>query len=340
MPLTFAANKSYAHRLACLSLYKALLKECASLSAGAGISKSNGLSSTLQSLVRYRFRQDKNLLSIAAIGKGLDAGNEFLRLLQACVARSGTAIDKLEVILQSAMSRAEATATIKARNATFWQAASPKRLPHIEHIRRVSRKDLQRPSPNGPAIFLRPKPLSEITWPRRKVPRYLITSGIPVLKYPGPQPVLINRIIKQKWRRNYKSVEMLESLEEARNMAEHEDVWDDLVERHVSDENRGSPASQGSHVADERMTGTWQDAYHLSIRKVAATRYGNERTNAAMGEKLYKVLVDERELKEKERRAAKHERRMARKRALGYVSLSAGVDEGAVPVATETDELK
>lgn len=70
----------------------------------------------------------------------------------------------------------------------------------------------------------------------------------------------------------------------------------------------------------------------MATHYVQDTRRALERKNKAMGEKLFKVLVAERELKEEERRAAKQERRMARKRALGYVSLSAGVDEGAVPV--------
>lgn len=238
------------------------------------------------------------------------------------------------------MAQAEATAAVQARNATFWQPASPKKLPHIEHICRVSRKDLQQSSADGPAVFRRPKPLSEITWPRRKVPRYLITSGIPVLKYPGPQPVLMNRIIKQKWRWNIKSLEILASLEQGRNMAEHEDVWDELIQQHWGNDSGGSTQTQASHVEDDLMTGSWQDAYHLTTREIEAARHERDRKNTAMGERLYKVLVDERELKEKERRAAKHERRMAKKRALGYVSLSAGVDEGAAPVGTEVDEVK
>lgn len=237
------------------------------------------------------------------------------------------------------MVQAEATAAVRARNASFWRPPSPAKLPRMEHIRRVSRKDLQQASPDGPAISLRPKPLSEITWPTRKVPVYLISCGIPVLKYPGPQPVLMNRVIKQKWRRTVRALEKLEELEEGRQLAETEDAWDELIEEIKVNESAPWGArravSTDSHtddLEDGTTHVTWHEAFDMATHYVQDSRKALERKNKVMGEKLFNVLVKEREMKEEERRAAKHERRMARKRALGYVSLSAGVDEGAVPV--------
>lgn len=282
-------------------------------------------------------------MSLAAIEKGLDAGNDFLRLLQACAARSSDALDRLSVILQSAVAQAEDTAAVRARNASFWQPPSPTRLRQMEHLRRVARKDLHQSSPGGPAVFQRPKPLSEITWPRRKVPVYLISSGLPILKYPGPQSILMNRVIKQKWRRNVKQLEKLESLEEGRHLAETEDGWDELMKEHGIDENPPQPkiTRRGSNqrdLADAAAHVTWEEAFSMASREVMMVSRAHESQNRAMGQKLYKVLKAERELREKERRAAKHERRMERKRAQGYVNLSAGIDEGVTPVDETTTQ--
>lgn len=279
-------------------------------------------------------------MSLAAIEKGLDAGHDFLRLLQACAAKSSDALDRLSVILQSTVAQAEDTAAVRARNASFWQPPSPTKLKRIEHLRRAARKDLQQSTPGGPAVFQRPKPLSEITWPRRKVPLYLISCGLPILKYPGPQSILMNRVIKQKWRRDIKQLDKLESLEAGLHLAETEDSWDALMKEHGIDENpqppkrtqrefdQPSPAASAARVS-------WQETFSMATREVRMTSKARQSQNRAMGEKLFKVLKEERELREKERRAAKHERRMARKRAQGYVNLSAGIDEGGAPVVDE-----
>ena len=245
------------------------------------------------------------------------------------------------MILQSTVAQAEDTAAVRARNASFWQPPAPTKLTKIEHLRRVARKDLQQSSPGGPAVFQRPKPLSEITCPRRKVPHYLISSGLPILKYPGPQSVLMNRVIKQKWRRDLKQLEMLESLEAGRHLAETEDGWDELMKKHGIYENpHPSKIAQGGFVQRVLAAGaadvTWEDAFLRATREVQNASKAHDIQNRAMGQKLYKVLREERELREKERRAAKHERRMERKRAQGYVNLSAGIDEGATPIGAET----
>ncbi|KEF52814.1 uncharacterized protein A1O9_11231 [Exophiala aquamarina CBS 119918] len=342
MPRPFVAHKSHAHRLVCLSLYRALLKECTRFSAsdGTGSSISHGTATTLQSLVRYRFRKDRKLASLAAIQKGLDAGNEHLSLLRDCVARSSDALERLGVVLRSVIEQAKEKAAIHARNDSFWQPPSKAKRNFMAQRERATRKDLHQSSPGNPAVFQRPKPLSEITWPRRKVPNYLITSGIPLLKYPGPQPILMNRVIRQKWKRNTKRQENLDLLEADRHLAATEDDWDGLMKEHGVDEDADEPNSTRRPFTRKLHAGAstaipvaWQDAFYSAIFEIRAAHKEEELRNKAFGEKLYNVLREERDLRERERRAAKHERRMERKRAQleGSVTLSAGIDEGAPP---------
>lgn len=206
---------------------------------------------------------------------------------------------------------------------------------------RATRKDLHQSSPGGPAVFERPKPLSVITWPKRKVPNYLITSGIPLLKYPGPQSVLMNRVIRQKWKRNVKRQEKIDLFEEDRLLAATEDDWDELlkelgIEQDPHEPNTTRRAFARKFSDDPFGPVTWQDSFSSAIFKIRAAYKKEEMRNKVFGEKLYNVLREERDLREKERRAAKHERRMERKRAQGDVTLSAGIDEGGPPAVDET----
>ena len=278
-------------------------------------------------------------MSLAAIQKGLEAGHESLSLLRACVAKSRAALDRLGVILQSIIVQAKERAAIQAKNDLLRRPPSQAKLNLMAHEERAMRKDLHQSSPDGPAVFKRPKPLSEITWSRRKVPKYIITSGIPVLKYPGPQPVLMNRVIRQKWKRNNKRQEKIKLLDEDREFAANEDNWDLLVKKFGMEDIGDRPNTIGGGVPgifsdDAFDRGSWQDSFTLALYEYRAAHRREETRSKEFGERLYNVLKEERDLRERERREAKHERRMERKRAQAEVILSAGIDEGSSPNGT------
>ena len=105
-----------------------------------------------------------------------------------------------------------------------------------------------------------------------------------------------------------------------------EDEWDDILR-----EKFGVPDSMSEMGRDGGVnlvgsgqfrpspssadTSSWAGTFRLVDKELEQKVQAAGRRYAELGRKLYRIVVAERELKEKERREAKHERRMARKRA-------------------------
>jgi hypothetical protein len=287
-----------------LSLYRGLLKQCKRFPKAA---TSNGSTeSTLQALVKFRFRKDSPIQSPTQIENGIAAAEDFSRLLESCNNRSHDALNRLGRILESIDIKAEQEAALRARNASFWQPPQPSRIKHMEHVRRVADKRNHETTPEHPRLFEHPRPLSEIKGGVRRVPNLVMTSGIPILKWPGRQPTAFTRVIKQKHLSSVKSFDQKLQVEQAVHMADTEDDWDACVQR--DHEIREHGLTQASPPK-------WTAPLLEALREIDTKHHARGHRYAAMGKDLYRIVLEERELKEKERRAAKHERRMARKRA-------------------------
>ncbi|RMZ88255.1 hypothetical protein DV736_g4510, partial [Chaetothyriales sp. CBS 134916] len=87
MPSLFVPRRSHAHRLACLALYKALLRQC--------------------ELVRYRFRRDGRLQSLPGILKALERGRVQLQVLNDANRGSTAAREVLIKTIEATASHAE-----------------------------------------------------------------------------------------------------------------------------------------------------------------------------------------------------------------------------------------
>ncbi|KIW99676.1 uncharacterized protein Z518_11089 [Rhinocladiella mackenziei CBS 650.93] len=299
-----------------LSLYKALLKECTRLPFAGGSSKTNGITETLQDLIRYRFRKDRKVQSPTQIVHGIEAGHRFLDLLRACTIQSGEALGRLGEILEVTTAQAEDTAAHRSKLATLKKPPRPSRLKYIEHVKRI-RDPANHVSYPTPRIFEEPRPLSKIKSGVRKVPNLIVTQGIPVLKYPGPQPVLLNRVIKSKITWGVKMFQKHLALEQAAHLAECEDEWDMILrEEHGvlepgahEEDNDGSSESLGTGEGET----TWAATIRAADMGIAKKVMARNRQNAEMGAKLWQVVLRERELKEQERREAKRQRRNERR---------------------------
>lgn len=218
----------------------------------------------------------------------------------------------------------------------------------MAHHLHLSRKDIQVATPKNPIIFQHPRPLASLHGTVRKVPNYLVTNGIPLLKYPGPQSALMNRVIRQKLRWQVQNFEKIRSMEQQGHLAETEDDWDRIVQERFgigegpdqdgestaeaqASSGKRSPAikqqqrqkqkqqqQQGSGQKNgATSTNTWQRVWTSTVKQLDKAFHARQKQNFEMGRKLYQVLEDERAMRETEQKAAKHERRMARKRAQG-----------------------
>merc|ERR1712230_203398 len=273
MPRQFAPHKSGVHRLACLSLYRVLLRECGRLSTNLGIDTVHGIKDSLRPLVRYRFENDRNLLSPSQVANGIAAGYGFLDLLRSCSAGSGPSLARLTRPFESMTIQADETATRRAKFASLWKPPPANRLKHLEHLKKIKNPANYAHDPSNPRVF----------------------------EHPAPLPVLLNRVIKNKVKWGIKKFNQHHALEDLALLAACEDEWDDILRR-----------QHGLSKAEELgWAQTVREVDSQLEQKLAATM----RKNTELGKRLWDVVVAERELKEKERREARHERRMARKRA-------------------------
>ncbi|EXJ59106.1 hypothetical protein A1O7_06537 [Cladophialophora yegresii CBS 114405] len=242
MPRLLAPHKSGPHRLACLALFRSLLRE--SRHVGTATS-STTTADTLRSLVRYRFRKDRGLQSRPRIVHGLKAGHGFLDLLRGCAAKSPSAVDQLSKLLEQVALQAESTATYRRTLAARWKPPPLGRYAHLENLRRVRDKNNHVSTPSAPRIFQHPRPLSEVKTGVRKVPNLILAQGVPLLKYPGPTPVLVNRILKEKIRWGVRKWEQHKDVRRRIQIAEWEDEWDDILAEEgnfVDDDDGGAGA--------------------------------------------------------------------------------------------------
>jgi hypothetical protein len=339
-------------------LYRALRRECSRFPVAVttgGLNDADGGGGSreiLESLVRYRFEHDRKLQSPSQIANGIEAGQGFLDLLRACnrSQSSAEALGSLSRILESTTRQAEDTAALRARFASFWKPPPPERARHLENIARVRNKANYVSSTSSsatpsepPRIFQHPRPLSEVKSGVRKVPNLLVTQGIPLLKYPGPQPVLLNRVLKSKTEWGIKMWQKHKHMEEGAHLAECEDEWDEILRREhgIVDEEEaagggggGGEASDGhghhapsdyfvpfgqqqslssSSVKQSNTSDTWAGTFRAADKELEGQVLARGRKHADLGRKLWQVVLAERELKEKERKEARYLRRMARR---------------------------
>ncbi|KAL6251004.1 hypothetical protein RBB50_001212 [Rhinocladiella similis] len=301
MPRQLAPKKSGVHHLACLSLYRALLRECGRLSTTLKQNAGPSVKHTLRSIVRYRFDGDRDILSPPQVANGIAAGYGFLDLLRSCNAGSTQSLGRLTRTLESMSIQAEDTSDRRAKLASLWKPPPAHHRRRLEHFKQVKNPANYAHDPSDPRIFHHPAPLSSIKSGVRKVPNLIVTQGIPVLKYPGPQPVLINRIVKKKMKWGIKKFNQHKLLEDQRNLAECEDEWDDIM--------------QARHGVEKGVEENWVQSIRDADAHLEKRLAEQMRKNTELSGKFFEIVLAERELKEKERKEAMHQRRMAKKRS-------------------------
>ncbi|OAL34239.1 hypothetical protein AYO20_06494 [Fonsecaea nubica] len=256
-----------------LSLYKALLRE--STRVGTAI-QNNAVAGTLQSLIRFRFHQDRKLLSPSQVANGLQASHDALSLLRACAAKSGDALHKLSQTLEHVAQQAESISKHRAELASRWKPPPPQRRAHLENLRRVADKANHLSTPDNPRVFQHPRPISEVKSGVRKVPNLMLTQGIPLLKYPGPTPVLMNRVLKNKLQWGVRKWAQHLDLAARIQVAEWEDEWDGILAREkgiTESQETGTAYAQPEKQGAETQQDHNEASSSVSIQVVGLNRY-------------------------------------------------------------------
>lgn len=311
-------------------MYRALLRECTRLPLVTEHDTAHGARETLQSLVRYRFERDRQLQSPTQIVNGIETGHGLLHQLRLCSSKSSEALGRLGQMLESMTVQAETTMALRAQFASHWKPPPPQRLKYLQNIHLIRNKANYLPQGPRPRIFEHPRPLSEVKTGVRKVPNLIVTQGVPLLKYPGPQPVLLNRVLKSKTLWGVKMFQKHEKLVEGAHLAECEDEWDMILQRqHGIRDADASEEDSSVGLGPLRRAGgagSWAKTFVDVDKDLEQQVMARGRKYATLGKRLWEVVLAEREMKEKERKEAKRLRRRESKGTTSAQVAAASVD--------------
>ncbi|TPX25582.1 hypothetical protein DIZ76_011037 [Coccidioides immitis] len=290
MPRHLAPTRSGVHRLACLSLYHALLSSC---SRAFTSSKAD----EVRELIRTRFRKDQKLQSISKIANALKAGQEVryhpllykkwesegandnlsqaLDLFQACSGGNKQSNQRVDSLLAATKSLLQQT--LQERRDQAANTPPPDRTSLAAKERANRRPEARRPHPERISILSRPRP---VVSGRRHVPVLVNARGIPFLRIKKPQPPSLSCTIRSLLNRRWKRIERRDRLELELVRARDEDRWDALT-------------GQSDILS-------WEGTVKESLHEVNTIILEADRKNRAMAQRMWEIVLKERELAKKE----------------------------------------
>lgn len=266
--------------------------------------------------MRYRFRRDRNLVSLKQVADGLKTGYALLDLIHACNSKDRNSLKKLITILESTTAQAEATAAWRSTLANAKRLPSVGVLAKIEHVKAVADKSKQVRHPESKPILERPLPVSEIRGGTRRIPNLVTAHGIPFLRYSKPQPISLSRYVRQRILWNEMNWTRRGILEEKILLAEFEDEWDRILEQ----EHGIADVDHKDDTATYADPG-WADEFISADASIWEAIRAKDLKYAEMGEKMWQVVKKEKVLKKQEKidtRAARKALRLVRQESFSH----------------------
>lgn len=287
-----------------LVLYRALLRQCKRLPPDVPYRE------TIPNLVKIKFHRYNKYLSPSKSVNALRAGYEVKRttlvpgtwfivltglpkaldLLHAASRHDDNARNRISTIIEEAQARkrkAQAEARLRG-------SARPKKPPTPRELRAAWNRQFQNATavrhPNAEPIWNRPRP---IVPGKRHIPVLVNARGVPFLRIKKPQPQSLSRMIRNKLAQRWRYVERRDELEVAILFAKDEDNWDQNV----------------GHAEEATWEAPMREAMDELYKKVAEFDY----KNYERGKKLWKIVLAERALAEKEEAERKQKEEAERK---------------------------
>ncbi|OJD14799.1 hypothetical protein AJ78_04887 [Emergomyces pasteurianus Ep9510] len=289
-----------------LSLYHALLSQSARLRF------INLQPTEIQGIIKSNFHKYKDLQSPSQIANALKAGYEALDLLHSCAQKNLESIKRLESIVQRAFNLKNEIH--KSREIQAAHHRPENRNTHASRKRAEGRArrrpEALRPHPDTEPILSRPRP--HVNGPRH-VPVLVDARGIPFLRIKKPEPPSLSRTLRSKLDARWKKILRRDKLEDDIYIARQEDEWDRLVDK--GDETR------------------WESTVAACLDSTIKTIQHEDQKNKELAQKLWEVVLKERELAEKEREEIKVQR-LAQAQSISGTTPAAGQEEGRQDVST------
>ncbi|KAM5468932.1 hypothetical protein MferCBS49748_003142 [Microsporum ferrugineum] len=265
MPRFLHPTQSGVHRLACLSLYHALLSQCSK----PWLTSSKA--SHIRGIIQARFRLDKPIESPSRIEKSLRAGYEALELMKSCASGERRSIERVDSLIAGTQPFLE---KYKKKCA---QLAHRRQMIELENDRKREKKRRFSAKAVLESVLSRPYPkVSGI----RHVPRFACARGIPFLRIKKPQPKSLGIAIRIRQDARWKNILRKQELAVDALFAQDEDAWDQFTEK--------------------KESGTWDKAIQENIGRVVNTIKKGDERDLELARKMWNVVVAERRLAEKE----------------------------------------
>ncbi|KAJ6017627.1 hypothetical protein N7451_001006 [Penicillium sp. IBT 35674x] len=271
------------HRFACLALYRTLLRQCSPSTSNAP-----WLSET-KFLARQRFRRYKDLQSPSQVANALKAGYQALDLLDSATKGNRHDENQITTILAQAKSIKEKSSAVQREISRSKSPSPPKPLSERQLQRQKSIRHEEETwlrHPNAESVLSRPKPKVS---GKRQVPVLVNARGVPFLRIKKPQPRNLSGVIRSKLEKRWHRIELRERLQVELLFAKDEDAWD-----HLTKTKAGDPT-------------LWSASVKASLDDVCQKIKQTDHDNREMSERMWQVVLDERELaakEDKERQAA------------------------------------
>ncbi|KAJ5168269.1 uncharacterized protein N7482_003863 [Penicillium canariense] len=265
-------SRSGIHRFACLALYRALLRQCSPIAAGDALWRGE-----TESLIKQRFRRYKNLQSPSQVANALKSGYEALDLLDRASEGSQQDSGKLTAILAHTKTFKEQYAAKQRRMTELKlpKPVSPKQARKEQTMR--FEQETSRKHPDALSILARPR--SSLSG-ERKVPVLVNARGVPFLRIKKPQPRNLSGVIRTKLEKRWNRIVTRDRLHVELLFAKDEDAWDRLTN------------------ATEQSK--WSEEVKLALDNVYEKIRETDRENRELAEKMWNVVLEERELAKKE----------------------------------------
>ncbi|KAJ6083998.1 Complex 1 LYR protein [Penicillium sp. IBT 16267x] len=271
------------HRFACLALYRSLLRQCSPSTSNAP-----WLGET-RFLARQRFRRYKDLQSPSQIINALRAGYQALDLLNSASKGNRQDENQITTILAQAKSTKEKYSAMQKEISQSKPPSPPKPLSERQIQKQKSichEKETWLRDPNAESILSRPR--TKVRG-KRQVPVLVNARGVPFLRIKKPQPRNLSGVIRSKLEKRWHRIELRERLQVELLFAKDEDAWDHLTKTKAEDPT------------------LWSASVKSSLDDVCQKIKQTDQENREMSERMWQVVLDERELaakEEKERQAA------------------------------------
>ncbi|TIC92495.1 hypothetical protein CH35J_009974 [Colletotrichum higginsianum] len=224
-PSQFIPARSSRHRIACIALYRALIREARAIPVPDELLR-KGTQNPIPRLVRKAFVRNRTETSYRIVFSALGTGYNFLNLFKAAQTPDSTEHSQIIAHLREK----------SARDAKAEAGKPPPRVPPPEKpkwpplLQKVSREG-QPPAYVSPRY---PVPRENLTGARR-VPRLVVTAeGIAFLRQGKPQHRSVVRYVQRATKARRQAMElMLTSKREEAPWAALEDRWDEIVGEEV-----------------------------------------------------------------------------------------------------------